>query len=246
MRVKGLKIVSVLPICLALFACKTTTKNESAVQSVSSDFKVPLECSQIDGDDWYRVATTGDKTAVVFTNDSDESRREFLGRTVLSKDGNEINSPSIRIELKNDRGYASLYDVKTNSLLTDVLECQTVSGLDIDTWANNILYPADEFAAMECYQADGDDRYDVKTVNGRTVIIHTNDNDIKSIEYYDISETYPETKTLSAGRFIVNYDKDGYSTLSKKVGNAKQELTSILQCEENYSDIQMWIDLQMK
>ena len=86
--------------------------------------------------------------------------------------------------------------------------------------------------SIECQQDQGDDRYDLLLSEPHLVIVHTNDSDETSTPFYDTATLYEDTQTISGGRYIVNLNMEGYSSLYKLVGREKVLLSDTLYCNE--------------
>lgn len=102
--------------------------------------------------------------------------------------------------------------------------------------------PSNAGPAFECYQGDGDDRYDLIYALGDMAIVHTNDADETELIYYDSARYYPETETISGGRYILNFGGAGHdvdrfdvdASLFKLNGDKKVLLSNIMECQ--YAD----------
>ncbi len=98
--------------------------------------------------------------------------------------------------------------------------------------------------SIECYQGDGDDRYDLKFQDDLMVIVHTNDSDQSEQIYYGSATYYGATKTISGGRYIVNLADDlrDDSSLYQLLGRQKYSMTNILECRYGSEyDIDLWV-----
>ena len=108
--------------------------------------------------------------------------------------------------------------------------------------------------AFVCYQGDGDDRYDLIYADGDMAIVHTNDRDETELIYYDSADYFPESETLTGGRYILNFGGTGHdvdlfdvdASLHKLAGREKVLLSNIMECEfANTRDTDEWVQERM-